>query len=161
MTYKEVWNEMKTWLENGQEYLEGRHQDLSVRSDGWAVLEAKRIEGKLDGLKTCLNHMKESEKIYELEDTKLSLMDKWAREIEIEYRSRLRSMEGFQVGNPEYEMYKEEAKDILRLLNYIHSNYGIGYPFSSNLLKLIKETRFPYVRDKASEILDVWKGAII
>jgi hypothetical protein len=28
-------------------------------------------------------------------------------------------------------------------------------------LKLIKETRFPYVRDKASEILDVWKGAII
>lgn len=69
MTYEESWEEMKRWLENGRDYLEQRCTEVSIlMNDPYWDLELKRLQGKLDGIKTCLNHMNESEKIYKLKE---------------------------------------------------------------------------------------------
>jgi hypothetical protein len=70
MTYKEAWEEMQRWLVQGAIYLENREKDLAKREEEseYAYVEHIRITGKLDGIQLCIDHMKESEKIYELEE---------------------------------------------------------------------------------------------
>ncbi|MGF7535301.1 hypothetical protein AAGG74_16745 [Bacillus mexicanus] len=57
MDYKEMWIEQISWLEKSIDYL------LSLK-EGRIGEEKQRIINKVDGMKTALKHMKESEKIY-------------------------------------------------------------------------------------------------
>lgn len=67
MNHELAWNEMQRWLEQGRLYLEERIEDIAIRSEGWALLEAKRLEGKLDGINNCIQHMEESERMYRVD----------------------------------------------------------------------------------------------
>lgn len=69
MDYKEAWDDMYRWLKQGKEYLEKRETELSMVEGPYFALEEKRTSGKLDGIKTCMNHMEESEKLYHLGET--------------------------------------------------------------------------------------------
>lgn len=62
MTFKELWEEHKQWLENSVTYLKER-QDVTIGN------EKERIKNKLDGMNVALHHMNESEKIYDLHIT--------------------------------------------------------------------------------------------
>lgn len=62
MDYKEAWEDMRRWLNQGIEYLDGREKEL--RQEGEDIYAHIRVSGKLNGLKTSLYHMDETEKIY-------------------------------------------------------------------------------------------------
>lgn len=62
MDYKEAWEDMRRWLNQGIDYVDGYQKELL--EEGKNVHEHIRIRGKLDGMKTCLSHMDETEKIY-------------------------------------------------------------------------------------------------
>lgn len=70
MDYEQSWNDMKRWLESGIKYLESRQEELNGKAHQvYSYQEQHRIKGKLEGMKTSLHHMSESEKIYSnLED---------------------------------------------------------------------------------------------
>lgn len=69
MDYPMVWGDMKRWLEQGAEYMKVRKDELEERADVTKdYTEFNRVSGKLDGLKTCLSHMQNSERIYGIED---------------------------------------------------------------------------------------------
>jgi hypothetical protein len=57
-------DDLKSWLKKGIEYLESREEALEDREDDYGATEFIRICGKKDGLKVCLQHIEESEKIY-------------------------------------------------------------------------------------------------
>lgn len=59
MTFKEVWEEHKKWLENSVVHLKERQNATSGN-------EKERLKNKLDGMNVALQHMNESEKIYDL-----------------------------------------------------------------------------------------------
>lgn len=60
MTYKEVWEEQKEWLEKSIDYLKQRKEETKGK-------EKERITAKLEGLKVSYHHMLETEKIYSIE----------------------------------------------------------------------------------------------
>lgn len=64
MDYNVAWDEMYDWLSKGKDYLEKRLTELSTVEGPYFDSEYKRIEGKLDGIKTCIYHMDETKKIY-------------------------------------------------------------------------------------------------
>lgn len=66
MTYQEAWDEMYAWLERGKQYLEEREEYFANRDDEYGISEYQRIHGKLEGIKLCMQHMEESEKMYDL-----------------------------------------------------------------------------------------------
>lgn len=61
MTYKEVWEEQKSWLKNSMTYL----NEQIAKTNG---KEKKRLESKLDGMNTAYQHMIESDKMYQFND---------------------------------------------------------------------------------------------
>lgn len=67
MDYKQSWDDMHRWLTHGVEYLEHRESELLDQADN--VHGHIRVKAKLNGLKTCLNHMNETERIYKSEES--------------------------------------------------------------------------------------------
>ncbi|WP_144536440.1 hypothetical protein [Bacillus thuringiensis] len=61
MTYKEVWEEQKSWLKNSMTYL----NEQIAKTNG---KEKKRLESKLDGMNMAYQHMIESDKMYQFND---------------------------------------------------------------------------------------------
>jgi len=59
---QDVWNDTKRWLENSIKYLEDYKNNYIHNK-----FEYSRLKGKVEGLKVCLEHMKESERIYQSE----------------------------------------------------------------------------------------------
>lgn len=69
MDYPMVWGDMKRWLEQGILFMEVRKDEQEERAGVTGDYdEFNRVKGKLDGMKTCLSHMQESERIYGVED---------------------------------------------------------------------------------------------
>jgi hypothetical protein len=66
MTYEDAWNEMYEWLKKGKGYLEEREAYFADRDDDYGLAEYQRIRGKLEGIKICMGHMEESERVYDL-----------------------------------------------------------------------------------------------
>lgn len=57
MDYREMWIEEKVWLVSSIRHIEGLILSVSEK-------ERMRLLGKLDGLKTALGHMNDSERLY-------------------------------------------------------------------------------------------------
>lgn len=69
MDYPMVWGDMKRWLEQGILFMGVRKDELDERANVTGdYAEFNRVSGKLNGMKTCLSHMEDSERIYGIVD---------------------------------------------------------------------------------------------
>lgn len=66
---KEAWDELYGWLKQGKKYLQERVADTASRDNEYTKIEYVRLKGKLEGIKLCMEHMEETERLYHFRET--------------------------------------------------------------------------------------------